>query len=147
MGVRWYDVRNVSLIIDGTLEASVHNEQWPVDKHHSVFQMLYFEDCYNITIGGKGLIDGLGYDWWIREWKVQNPNSRFNLIEARMSRGIEIYGLELRNAPHSFIKVKDVDQVNIHDMAIETQLFKQRGSMIRGVDEPLSLPESASSFE
>lgn len=109
--------------------------------------MLYFEDCYDFAIGGNGLIDGLGYDWWVREWKVQNPNGRFNLIEARKSRGIHIYGLELRNAPHSFIKVKDVDSVNIHDIAIETQIFKQSGSMLRGVDKALALPDTAGSFE
>ena len=109
--------------------------------------MLYFEDCYNITIGGSGLIDGLGYDWWVREWKVQNENGRFNLIEFRRSRIIEIYGLELRNAPHSFIKVKDVDRVSIHDIAIETQIFKQSGSMVRGVDKALTLPGTPSAFE
>ena len=32
-------------------------------------------------------------------------------------------------------------------MAIETQLFKQRGSMIRGVDKTLALPDTSSAFE
>jgi len=29
-----------------------------------------------INIKGKGKIDGLGYDWWVREWKKENLHGR-----------------------------------------------------------------------
>jgi len=29
---------------------------------------LEFNNCSEMTLKGHGVIDGLGYDWWIREW-------------------------------------------------------------------------------
>ena len=42
--------------------------------------------------------------------------------------------------------IKDVDDVHIHDMKIETVIFKQRGSMLRGQNIDLGLPANATKF-
>jgi len=42
--------------------------------------MLEFYDCNGLTIKGIGLVDGLGYDWWVREWLRQNIKGRPNLL-------------------------------------------------------------------
>ena len=93
------------------------------------------------------MVDGLGYDWWIREWRQQNPAGRPKILSIQRTKGIHIYGLELRNAGQWFMDIKDVDDVHIHDMKIETIIFKQRGSMLRGQNIDLGLPEDATKFE
>jgi len=44
-------------------------------------EFLMFEGCNNLVINGKGEVDGLGYDWWIREWKNKNKAKRPNLLQ------------------------------------------------------------------
>jgi len=43
-------------------------------------EFLMFEGCNNLVINGKGEVNGLGYDWWIREWKNKNKAKRPNLL-------------------------------------------------------------------
>jgi hypothetical protein len=45
------------------------------------------------------MVDGLGYDWWVREWKVQNPHGRPQLMRWQSVQNAEITGVEFRNAP------------------------------------------------
>lgn len=81
VGVKITNLSSVTLQIDGILEASVHNESWPQEEDgSSLIDLLSFEDCFNLTIKGEGMVDGLGYDWWIREWNRENKNGRPNLL-------------------------------------------------------------------
>ncbi len=77
----------MTLQIDGTLEASTYYDEWPVDdgcdpQHQSctVLPMLSFFNCTHLNIKGDGIIDGLGYDWWVREWNLQNKNNRPHML-------------------------------------------------------------------
>ena len=51
------------------LEASTFYDDWPNDGN-TVFSLLKFDNCTNINIQGDGVIDGLGYEWWVREWNL-----------------------------------------------------------------------------
>ena len=77
MGIKAYNLTDVTLQIDGTLEASTYYDDWPLEydcdpKHQSctVLPMLKFENCTHLNIKGSGVVDGLGYDWWVREWNL-----------------------------------------------------------------------------
>jgi hypothetical protein len=147
MSVELANIFNVELQIDGTLEASVHYESWPAVRHNKANHFLQFLYSSNITIGGSGLIDGLGYDWWVREFAIANPNGRPKLIDFEGTDKIHIYGLELRNSPSFYIHLGDVDDVHIHDLVIETVTIKQRASMLRGEKHAMGLMDGATKFE
>lgn len=51
------------------LEASTFYDDWPVDRN-TVLSFLRFDNCTNINIQGDGIVDGLGYEWWVREWNL-----------------------------------------------------------------------------
>ena len=85
---------------------------------------MLFEDCENITINGKGTVDGLGYDWWIREWKNQNPAKRPNLLQITRSRFGEISGVNWINSPRFHIMITDVDSFYLHDFEIAVDIVK-----------------------
>lgn len=55
--------------------------------------MLEFYDCNGLTIKGTGLVDGLGYDWWVREWLRQNTKGRPNLLLFQRVQNAEITGV------------------------------------------------------
>jgi len=43
---------------------------------NDILDFLTFTDCTGLTIKGEGTVDGLGYEWWIREWDQKNPHGR-----------------------------------------------------------------------
>jgi len=69
MATRNVNLTDVTLQIDGVWEAGTYNNSWPLKPNsNEVLDFLTFEDCTNLTIQGSGIVDGLGYDWWVREW-------------------------------------------------------------------------------
>lgn len=80
MGMKISNLYNVTLKIDGVLEGSLHFDQWPTDRG-SVIDILSFEDCESLTISGSGMVDGRGYDWWVREWAQKNKHGRPMLLK------------------------------------------------------------------
>jgi len=78
-GIKVKNLKGVTLEINGVLEASTYWDQWPLNTK-SVLNMLEFYDCNGLIIKGTGLVDGLGYDWWVREWLRQNTKGRPNLL-------------------------------------------------------------------
>ena len=109
VGMSVSGLKDVTLQIDGILEASVHYMSWPVQKKTSdskelkikqdLLALLNFEQCTNLTIKGDGVVDGLGYDWWIREWNRENPHGRPHLLHFDRVQTAEITGVEWRNSP------------------------------------------------
>jgi hypothetical protein len=46
-----------------------------------MIDFMNFNDCSYLTIKGHGMVDGLGYDWWVREWNQTNKYGRPNLLD------------------------------------------------------------------
>ena len=115
--------------IDGTLEASVHYEEWPIEPtshKHELLDLLTIINAQNLTIRGSGVVDGLGYDWWDREWNLLNKHGRPKLLEVRQSNDMKVYGLEFRNSPSWFINMGGVNNVHIKDIELDTNMLKQQ---------------------
>lgn len=70
---------DVVLTVNGILEASTHYKEYPIS-NSGVNDFLNVVDVNGFIMNGTGMVDGLGYDWWVREWKVENPHSRPKLM-------------------------------------------------------------------
>ena len=105
------NLTDVALQIDGVWEASPYYQEWPTEsKHHKsghghlkgrqdLKPFLQFIDCTNLTIKGQGTVDGLGYDWWVREWEKKNPHGRPHLLQYDRVQDSEISGVKFLNSP------------------------------------------------
>ena len=91
-----------------------------------VLDFLTFIDCQNLTIRGEGLVDGLGYDWWDREWAQKNKFGRPHLLQFERVQTAEITGVRWINSPFYHLNLEDIDSVHIHDLEIFVDILKQR---------------------
>lgn len=85
---------------------------------------LHFEDSYNLTIQGEGIVDGLGYDWWVREWDHKNKMGRPHLLSYKRVQMSEISGITWLNSPMYHMALNDIDSVYIHDLEIRVDILK-----------------------
>ena len=88
---------------------------------------MSFLDSSNLTIKVEGIVDGLGYDWWLRDLDGGNPNGRPTLVEFQRAQKIEICCVKFLNSPKTTIDIKDADDVLVHDIDIRTDILKQFG--------------------
>jgi len=105
---------------------------------------MVFEYCEMLNIKGNGKIDGLGYDWWVRDWNKENPHKRPLMIRFNQVQTSEITGVKLINSPRFYLKLADIDSVWIHDMEIITSAFKHKGSVSK--QRAYSLDERLQNF-
>jgi len=128
MGVEAQNLVGVSLQIDGVWEAAAFYDQWPVrDGSNDIKDVLTFTDCTDLTIKGEGTVDGLGYEWWIREWDQKNHHGRPKNLRFRRVQNAEITGVTWLNPPFWNMDLHDIDSVNIHDFEIRVDVLKQFG--------------------
>jgi hypothetical protein len=86
---------------------------------------LTFINGTNITIRGQGIVDGLGYGWWNREWNHQmNKRVRPRLLEMEHIQTGEITGVKWLNSPRFNLHLSDIDSFYIHDFEIRTDILK-----------------------
>ena len=70
------------------------------------------------------MIDGLGFDWWEREWAQKNPNGRPHLIYFVRVQNSEVSGVTFLNSPMYTLKMDDVDSVYAHDQEIKINIMR-----------------------
>ena len=58
------DLNDVTLTIDGVLETSPHIDEWTDGGKN----FITISDSKHFNINGKGIVEGQGYEWWVREW-------------------------------------------------------------------------------
>jgi len=71
---------------------------------------LRFTDCFDLTIKGEGIVDGLGYDWWIREWDQKNKHGRPLNLKFEGIQNAEIAGVTWLNPAFW--------NMDLHDMTV-----------------------------
>ena len=68
---------------------------------------IQFDNCNNVTVQGRGLIDGRGYDWW---WHVilNHTDHRPDLFGMNLCTNVQVRGITLINSPqfHMFLNVR-----------------------------------------
>lgn len=93
---------------------------------NSAQDFFTFEDSTNLTIRGNGIVDGLGYEWWVREWEHKNKNGRPFLFQLTRVQTGEVSGVKWLNSPRFYMKLTDVDSFYIHDFEIRTDVLRQK---------------------
>lgn len=80
----------------GVLQAALRS-QWPwKDRYESSRPLIASTHTHNVTITGKGLIDGRGHDWWPRN-KIEQILPRPRLVRLTNVTGSIISGIKLVN--------------------------------------------------
>lgn len=77
-----------------------------------------------MTIKGEGIVDGLGYDWWVREWSGKYKNSNPRLLQMYQVQTGEITGVKWLNSPRFNIHLQDIDSFYVHDFEIRTDVLR-----------------------
>lgn len=123
------NLKNVILRIDGTVLASTHWKHWPVPQTNGedLLRYQHFWEIFtsdHLTIEGKGLIDGQGYMWWIREILQMNIHRRPNLVQVTQTTNLEWSGVGLKNSPRYHL-VPLVVNAYFHDFEIYVDIVGQ----------------------
>jgi len=128
MAMNAKNLTGVTLQIDGIWETSPYNEQWPrYEGSTDVLDFLTFTDCTDLTIKGEGTVDGLGYDWWVREWVRKNPGGRPQNLKFIRVQTAEIAGVTWLNPPFWNMELRDIDSVYVHDFEYRVDILRQFG--------------------
>lgn len=122
-------LRDTALQLDGRLliNNNVTGAGWPWSKGFSAsnFGSLFFTNCYNLTLGGSGVYDGQGYNFW---WAniLQKERLRPHALVVENTQLIEIKDLEFRNSPQFHVKLHGVKRVHVHDFKIIVDVDQQK---------------------
>ena len=134
MTVKYEGLTNVSVRIDGTIKASKRHTMYPFDLSYNeekdtwkyrVHHFLQFDWAKKVVFKGKGTVDGQGFMWWMREYIVNNPYERPNLIDMNYGQQIEFTGIRWLNSPMYNINVRDCADYYFHDFEIYTDIWGQ----------------------
>src|SRR5690554_1911337 len=81
--------------------------------------MIFGEKVENVTITGRGVLDGRGDYWWtlFREKKLAYPRPRFIVFQD--SRDIAIENIKLINAPSWTVNPIRCENITIHNVTIK----------------------------
>eukprot|EP01098_Paradermamoeba_levis_P006122 TRINITY_DN2541_c0_g1_i1.p1 TRINITY_DN2541_c0_g1~~TRINITY_DN2541_c0_g1_i1.p1 ORF type:complete len:556 (+),score=189.58 TRINITY_DN2541_c0_g1_i1:98-1669(+) len=113
---------NVTLQVDGILLASNNITFW--EKLEIKGSVIYFANSSYLTLQGKGVIDGQGYDWWwytILSFKDFRPH----MILMRECSNILIHQLKFLNSPQFHLNLNDVKNVVIRQINIHVDVTAQ----------------------
>jgi hypothetical protein len=50
------------------LETSPHLDDWTLKDDHGCRNFIDIQQSTNFNINGVGIVEGQGYEWWVREW-------------------------------------------------------------------------------
>ena len=123
------NLKNVIFRIDGTVLASTHWKHWPFPQSNGEDHITYQQfweiiDTEYLTVQGKGLIDGQGYMWWIREILQMNIHQRPDLIHITRATYLEWSGVGLKNSPRYHMQPLVVNAY-FHDFEIYVDIVGQ----------------------
>lgn len=64
------NIHNVTFTIEGSVFAAQEFDNWPLKNNNKVFDFWTFEDSSHLHLKGDGVIDGQGFQWWVREFMI-----------------------------------------------------------------------------
>lgn len=124
---------NVVLTVEGTIRGIENQEAWPkvpalptyfrdADFHGKFrrLSLVHVSDSDNITIRGRGVIDGAGWYWYpfFSDRLAANHIGRPHLIELKNCTNVELVGVTLKDSAFWTIHPVYCRNVYIHDMKI-----------------------------
>jgi len=124
---------NVVLRVEGTMRAVEDKSKFPIidilpsvghdydtNGHSRYHPFVYAVGGSNITITGKGVIDGAGAFWWSRASRQENHGiGRPHLLELQNINGVEVTGVTLLDSAFWTFHLVYCKEVHIHHMEIQ----------------------------
>ena len=116
-GIKVYDLKSVTIQIDGTLIFSNNMDEWPRDSSGHVLHSLHMFNIDNVTFtsGGMGTLDGQGEVWWGIPgvgYLVRGEN-RPNLLKITDSSNLLVENLFFFNSPCWTFWAENVDRLEV----------------------------------
>ena len=107
---------------------------WPLPKRRAAG--FLFSRCHNLTVTGKGTIDGNGYKWW--ETALFTPHdNRPNIITVWNSTDVVIENIRLVNAPKFHIRTDNTLRQTLRFLDIHVDTARQHELMSRRADQAI----------
>lgn len=125
------NLSNLIIEIDGILRAHSDIEEWPKDNGGTGLDEIIIRSSTNVTLRGKGVIDGQGYRWWWNSISQVLPNVthgdlRGKMITVSESTNILVEGLTFLNSPTWHLNFEDCDNVTVRDFMIWVNVTSQK---------------------
>jgi polygalacturonase len=122
--MRMFNIKNVSIIIEGKLSASKLIKGWPTQSGSGYYEdFISCHSCSYLTIHGGGKIDGRGYHWWVvsilnDKKLLPDNNYRPHLIRLEKCTNIVIHDIVMKNSPQFHLKMDECYDAEIYNIAI-----------------------------
>ena len=113
----------VRLEAGAKLQATDRFEDFAAPDQHGVVALLNATGLNDLTVSGKGVIDGAGAKWWpgVKLAKVNGtaePRRRPRLVVLQKCRHLRVTGLTLQNSPSFHLVPVDCEDVVVEDVTI-----------------------------
>ena len=113
----------VRLEAGAKLQATDRFEDFAAPDQHGVAALLNATGLNDLTLSGKGVIDGAGAKWWpgVKLAKVNGtaePRRRPRLVVLQKCRHLRVTGLTLQNSPSFHLVPVDCEDMIVEDVTI-----------------------------
>lgn len=108
---------DVKVVIDGTILCGSDQINWtskPGKRGHA-YNMFHLTDGENLEFTGKGVVEGRGFAWWVRQWLQTNPHQRPHLMYMNRVEHVTFRGIEWRNSPMYHFLLEDINDFDMRD--------------------------------
>jgi polygalacturonase len=112
---------NITIQLDGQLIAHPSIQAWEDQRMNmsTTIDLIQLVECHQMFLKGQGVVDGNGYDWWLRaSMALQQEDWRPNLVRFIRSTYIVIEGWRVRNSPFYHFYLIDVANVVIRGVDV-----------------------------
>ena len=120
------NIYNIKIQIDGKIILYNDTDYWPKSKSNTYFNAIDIRNSTNLTITGKGNIDGQGYIWWLKFLKNDIIRCRPTIINIENSINILIEKISLYNSPRFNIYANYVLDFKVRFMKIWVDVRQQK---------------------
>ncbi|CAI0386307.1 unnamed protein product [Linum tenue] len=106
-----YCQKGITFQVDGTIVAPMNSNAWG----KGLLQWLEFSKLVEITIQGKGTIDGSGSVWW-----QDNPYKKLQAVRFYGSLNATVTGITIQNSPQCHLKFDNCIGVMVHHIRVSS---------------------------
>ena len=120
------NLSDIIINIDGKIILNNNIDIWPMYDSSKFYNAIDIRYSKNITITGKGYIDGKGYEWWYNFLIGNIPRQRPTIIQFYNSIDITIENISLFNSPRFHIYGDNMLNFIARNLYIWVDILQQR---------------------
>lgn len=126
-GIYASGLKNITLLIDGTLSFSDDRTTWPVNEHGDVLECIYLEYISDVifTSTGKGILNGNGKKWWGAIKFLKHQEDRPRLLHIKHSQNVLMEHLLLKDSPYWTFYAENSDGLIIRHTDVDARWTNQ----------------------